>query len=519
MGATRLIVVDVGTPLANASDMTNPLSVLNQMLGVATLESTEQQLRSLGPDDVLIKPELGNITSAGFDDAQRAIKIGERAAKAALPQLRRFSDTPAEWAAWRAAHRRRHFDPGLVQFVDIIDASKGDTRAIDHRLAGDVGKPLDVAKLERQVSSIYGSGRYALVDWRPVERDGERGIQITPLEKPWGPLFGKLGFQLSDDFAGHAFYTLSGQVTATDINDAGARWTSGIWLGRINGLFSRFYQPLGALGHGYVMPDVRIHSETLPVYTGNHELAEYRLHRNHIGVTAGWSPDPRWALSARLARGYDFANVMVGDRNVFSDDHTNWSSLRLAGTWDTLDNADFPTRGSRVHLEYDLYRPVLGGTVSGEAVRFTGDWAVHWGPGVFKRYTVLLGLRASSTHGDTQFMGSLESLDFLGGFLNLSGHTENSLFDTQTLLGRAVAYRRMGNRRLFGVPLYLGASVETGNVWATRTDVDLGSLIYAGSVFGGIDTVLGPLFLGVGHASDHANAVYLTFGSLLRPRQ
>jgi hypothetical protein len=43
--------------------------------------------------------------------------------------------------------------------------------------------------------------------------------------------------------------------------------------------------------------------------------------------------------------------------------------------------------------------------------------------------------------------------------------------------------------------------------------------IYAGSVFGGIDTVLGPLFLGMGHVSDGANAWYLTFGSLLRPRQ
>lgn len=519
MGATRLIVVDVGTPLESEQDMTNPIAVMNQMLGVATLESTERQLRSLGPNDILIKPKLGNIGAADFDQAERAIQIGEQAAEAMLPELRRFSESPARWMAWREAHHRRNFDPGLVHFVDVVDSSGRDTRLLDRELANDVGKPLDVDKLDRQVGTLYGSGRYALLDWRPVERHGERGIQLTGEDKPWGPLFGKLGLQLSDDFSGHAFYTVSGQVTATNIGQSGARWTNGIWLGRITGLYSNFYQPVGELGQGYVMPDLWVRADTVPIYVDNRELAEYRMHRNHVGISAGWSPDPRWELSARLARGYDFASLLVGDPSVFSNEHTNWSSLRLSGIWDTLDNADFPTHGSRVRLEYEAYRPLLGGAVNGDVTRLTGDWAMTFGQGLFKRYTVLLGARASSAQGDNQFQDSLEPLDFLGGFLNLSGHTENSLFGNQTLLGRAVAYRRMGSRRIFGVPFYLGASVETGNAWESRADVDLGSLIYAGSVFGGIDTVLGPLFLGIGHASDGANAWYLTFGSLLRPRQ
>ncbi|MGH8183077.1 MAG: patatin-like phospholipase family protein [Rhodanobacteraceae bacterium] len=519
MGATRLIVIDVGTPLESERDMTNPIAVMNQMLSVATLESTERQLRSLGPNDVLIKPRLGDISAADFDQTDKAIRIGEQAAKAMLPELKRFSASPARWMAWREAHSKRNFDPGLVRFVDVVDKNGRETRILGKQLAGDVGKPLDVDKLDHQVSNLYGSGRYALRDWRPVARDGERGIQITAEDKPWGPLFGKLGLQMSDDFSGHAFYTITGQLTATNINDSGARWTNGIWLGRITGLYSNFHQPIGEFDQGYVMPELRVRTDTVPIYIGLREFAEYRMHRNHVGLSAGWSPDPRWELSARLARGYDFATLLVGDPTVFPNDHTDWTSLRLGGTWDTLDNADFPTHGSRVHLEYEMYRPALGGTVSGDVTRLTGDWATTFGQGLFKRYTVLLGLRAASAHGDTQFMDSLEPLDFLGGFLNLSGHTENSLFGNQSVLGRAVAYRRMGSRRIFGVPLYLGASVEAGNVWDTHAEVDLGQLIYAGSVFGGVDTVLGPLFLGIGHASDGSNAWYLTFGSLLRPRQ
>lgn len=519
MGATRMIVVDVGTPLASEKDLTNPIAILTQMLGVATLKSTQRQLRSLGPEDLLITPQLGDISSASFDQAERAMQIGEQAAEAMLPQLRRFSESPQRWAAWREAHRKRDFDPGLVRFVDVVDASGTDARVIKRQLADDVGKPLDVEQMDQQVSTIYGNGRYALLDWRPVERGGAQGVVITAHDKPWGPLYGKVGFQLSDDFSGHATYTVTAQVTATDINQSGARWTTGIWLGRITGLYSNFFQPLGGLQHAWVMPEVRFRSDTLPLYQGTHELAEYRMHRGNLGVTTGWSPDPRWDLTLRLARGYDYATLLVGDPDVFPDDHTQWASVRVGGTWDTLDNADFPTHGSRVHLEYEMYRQALGGAVSGNVARLTGDWANSFGSGPFKRYTVLLGLRGSSSNGNQEFMGSLVPLDFIGGFLNLSGHVENSLFDDETLLGRMIVYRRMGTERLFGVPLYLGASIEGGNTWDSRSDVDLGSLIYAGSVFGGIDTVLGPLFLGIGHASDGANAWYLTFGSLLRPRQ
>lgn len=519
MGATRLIVVDVGTPLESEADMTNPVAVLNQMLGVATMESTARQLRSLGPDDVLIKPNLKGISAADFDDVGLAVKRGEAAAEAMLPELKRFSDSPAQWTAWRKAHRKRRFDPVLVRFVDAVDTSGRSPGVIRQRLAGDVGKPLDVDSLDRQAANLYASGRYALVDWQPTERNGEHGILVTADGKPWGSLFGQVGFQSSDDFSGHAFYTLSGQLTAADVNRLGARWTTGIWLGQINGLYSRFRQPLDEAGDFYVMPDVQIRADRLPLYAANHEIAEYRMHRDHVGLTFGWSPDPRFELSARLARGHEFVNLLVGDPQVFSNDRADWASLRVAGIWDTLDNVDFPTAGSRVRAEYEVYRPALGAELSGEVARLTGDWVVTFGSGLFKRYTVLLGVRASTSTGDERFTGSLVPIDFLGGFLNLSGHTENALMGDDTFLARAVAYRRMGERRLFGVPLYLGASLEGGNAWDIRSAFDLGDLIYSASVFGGVDTLLGPLFLGFGHATDGANAVYLTFGSLLRPRQ
>jgi NTE family protein len=133
------------------------------------------------------------------------------------------------------------------------------------------------------------------------------------------------------------------------------------------------------------------------------------------------------------------------------------------------------------------------------------------------RYHLLFGLHASSAIQNTNFF---ETQDFLGGFLNLSGYSERSLFGNQSLLARAIIYRRTGRLdALFSTPIYIGASLEAGNVWRNTSDVRLNSLIDAGSIFMGIQSPLGPIFLGYGYAEGGHNSVYLTFGSLLRPHE
>ena len=90
------------------------------------------------------------------------------------------------------------------------------------------------------------------------------------------------------------------------------------------------------------------------------------------------------------------------------------------------------------------------------------------------------------------------------------------MFATQTALLRGVYYRRLTDaQHLFSVPVYLGGSLEAGGFWESRRQIGR-DWIGAGSVFLGVDTFLGPIFLGYGYAQGGHNALYLTFGSLLR---
>jgi len=102
----------------------------------------------------------------------------------------------------------------------------------------------------------------------------------------------------------------------------------------------------------------------------------------------------------------------------------------------------------------------------------------------------------------------------LGGFLNLSGLRPDSVTGRHYAIARALYYRKIGKggEGFLNVPTYLGVSLEAGNVWDQRSDISFGSARKNGSIFLGMDTFLGPVYLGAGINDDGQDAFYLFLG-------
>ena len=58
MGADIVIAVDISTPLYNKDELKNVLNITGQLAGLLTRKNTEQQLKTLTPNDILIVPQL-----------------------------------------------------------------------------------------------------------------------------------------------------------------------------------------------------------------------------------------------------------------------------------------------------------------------------------------------------------------------------------------------------------------------------------------------------------------------------
>jgi len=98
----------------------------------------------------------------------------------------------------------------------------------------------------------------------------------------------------------------------------------------------------------------------------------------------------------------------------------------------------------------------------------------------------------------------------LGGFLNLSGLNPDELNGPHSGTATLAYYRRLGDIAL--LPTYIGASAELGNTWQDRSDISFDSSIFAGSVFVGVDSILGPIYLAVGLVEHGQTALYFYVG-------
>jgi NTE family protein len=62
------------------------------------------------------------------------------------------------------------------------------------------------------------------------------------------------------------------------------------------------------------------------------------------------------------------------------------------------------------------------------------------------------------------------------------------------------------------VPTYVGVSLEVGNVWESRSDIDFDSARVNGAAFLGFDTFLGPIYLAAGVGEGGDRSFYLLLG-------
>jgi NTE family protein len=81
-----------------------------------------------------------------------------------------------------------------------------------------------------------------------------------------------------------------------------------------------------------------------------------------------------------------------------------------------------------------------------------------------------------------------------------------------------VYYRRIGDPAggLFEMPVYIGASIESGNVWTSSDAVGFDSLLTNGSLFLGLDSYFGPVYIAAGMAEGGGTNFYLFVGATPR---
>lgn len=509
MGADVIIAVNLGTPLLRPDQITSVFSVSMQMINILTEQNVNRSLKELTARDVLIVPELGDFSSADFDNLSKTVPIGEEAAWKVADQLRRYSLPPEEYAALR----RRQAAPAAkgaitVEAIRVEGTKRVSPEVVLQSLQTQIGLPLDRDTIDLDMRRVYGRGDFENVNYAIEDIDGKQTLVVLVKEKPERDFF-RFGLSLDADLGKQSNFNLYASYRAKWLNKWGAEWRSDLVLGTDVLLGTELYQPIGPRQYFFVQPRLEYSIQPWRLFEDTVQIAQYQdtaaIARLDLGANIIEYGDVRVGASY----GYRSFELQSGRLLFPAKANTTIGAVQAQLRLDRLDGLNFTHNGFKVDLKAYSSLGALG----------ADDEYSYWTGLAQGAYTIgAHTLEALVTGGNKIGSDDIPAYDLfnLGGFLYLSGLQRQQLKTQDFAFGRLVYRTKLADIPLFqGV--YAGASIESARlkptvpVWqGERVDGYLNVL--AGSVYLGIDSPLGPLYMGFGYANRDNRAVYLFLG-------
>lgn len=514
MGADIIIAVDIGSPLVKKDKLDSTIAVLDQLSNFLTNASTEKQKLLLTDKDVLIRPAIDALSTTDFTIMPLALTLGKEAANGQLDKLSSMSVSPEEYAAYVEAKKAK----GKLLMADVRHSvneivfdnqSKVSLNLLTETLNIKPGQAVSKDELNEALKRIYSLNKFERVDAEFVEGEDGRVLTVTTKAKSWGPNYFQLGFNWEDDFNSESAISFDMAYTMTDLTFNGGEWRNEIKLGMEKLFATEFYQPLDRDQQFFSRARYQYDTRNWDLYDNNNRLLTFdkKTHTIELGIGYNYTSQGMIELGLVAERG-----AIINDAWLSRDlDFSSYGAYFRFG-YDSLDSISFPTSGNRVTLNVYVrnedFDDIIDDNQNEYSVQIEADWkgALSVGNHAF------VG-KASISTNDNDGMNTLH-LSELGGFLNLSGYHKDSLTGAHKVFGAFVYQYDLGRDALgmTDYPLYLGWSLEAGNVWDERSEVTLTDLIYASSLYIGTDTSMGPAAIGFGITDLGDKSFYLFVG-------
>ena len=503
MGADVVIAVDIGSHLISINKLSNAVEISRQLTDILVRRTTEEQIRSLTENDILIQPDLKGFSSTDFKDAAKIIPNGVSATKAQNANLTRLAISDQGYQEQLLS--RRQSQDSQIPVISFIEVNN-DTALADEFILAEIeqqtGQPLDFEQLERDISVLHGMGIFESVEYSVVHKDEQSGLLIQAQQKPWGPNYLEFGFRYSSDLSSDNNLSFLLGYTVTPTNERNGEWRSLIQLGLERGLFTEYHQPLSVNSPYYINGQLALTSRVFNEFEDDSKISTTRVEELRAVVSLGREFDNWGDFRISLNQYTSEADLEIGvPVDPVNDVRGGEMVARFIS--DTLDRTFFPTSGmtsllrwvdssSQLGADYEFEKglvDVLGVTTFGNA------------------HTFFLGARYGTTYsGEAPVQNGFR----LGGLFDLPGFVENELSGQNVYLLRTAYQRKFPTR--VGFPQYAGATLQYGNIVAERDELSLEDGIGSAAIWAGWKTILGPIYLGYGMADSGDNTFYLNIG-------
>ncbi len=506
LGAKHIIAVDISSPMQSPDmKLKNFWDIYNRLNSLLTVGNRRTDVAKLRPDDVLIRPDLGDIGFLDFDRADETVAFGYAAAQAAADQLRPLAGSPSESEAFLRRQRRPptptiHVDRVRFEGSGLVKDPVALT-ALHLELPAD----LDPEELRRDIMRLYHLRHSGVVNFRVEEVEGQQELVINAPPPPYGRHSFQIGLGLFDDFSGNGVYSLAVRHQMLPANRHDGEWQTILEVGTSSRLFSEFYQPVDKKLRWFVVPSINVSRIRQDVWADGEPLATYHFDERKIAVAAGRVLGNQSEVRLTAFYSDNTFDLQIGNP-ILPDLEEDRAGFNLRFYHDTEDSVMFPRSGSEIRFNVIRTLEAMGSDT--DLTQFSLRMSRAWS---FGKYTVIPYLEYGENREPAT---NFADLFFLGGPGRLSGLGFRELYGDTIAFARIQSYRRLKKIDLAGIAIriYTGISLEAGNTFFYDQSVSIDDLRYGGTVFIGAETPIGPLYLGYGYTDGGRNKWYMAIG-------
>jgi NTE family protein len=519
MGADIIIAVDISAPLLDIDEISNALSVLEQISSFLTVKNIDSAKEFLDDGDIYIRPDIDHLSTSNFSAMNEAFNAGKAAAEQQLEALQRLSIDAGEYLQYQRQKRRKLDALKLagerpVAKIILTNNSHFNDDFLLHSLGLETDLPISSEELNAAIDRLYSLDRFELVEAVFEDTDVGRVLIVDVVEKSWGPNYLEMGLGWEDDFTLDSIIDLDFAYTVGNITDNNGEWRNELGIGTNKNFRSEVHLPLDKIQRFYLSAVYEYSRENKNVFIENERalILDQKTYRLDLGLGYKLGHLSIAEVGFTFERGDINNEVFLGD-----DVRYRTPGVFLRYGYDSLDRISFPSQGNRltmalIHRDEDVSgEPIFDNGLDQNIYRST-QFLLDWKGATSRGNNGIIG-QASLAYLDSEIDESIHYVA-LGGFLNLSGYHRDALIGNKKVFG-VVAYQYNLGRSLFGLknfPIFVGASIEAGNVWPASESINFAELIAAGSIYMSTDSKLGPVALAYGFTEDNNSSIYFYLG-------
>ena len=506
MGANTVIAIELHYPPGDVGQLSTLVGVLSRAIDVMIIQNEHH---SLALAQAKVRIDMKGFAITDYNRLDELVELGYKAAASQSAELLQYAITdPSEWQQYlNGRNARKHVFSENVQKI-VVNGADSDTDArIKQQLATDIGKPLDLPKLEEKLTRIAGEGRFDRLGYEAFTQNGVPALRVTAHEKTYGPPFVDLAVNVEGSGVAAFDFSAGTRITFMDMFHRGGEWRSDLLFGSSNLGATEYYQPIGH-SRFFVAPYLFASKHARNGFNGLTRIAVFGDERAGGGFDIGFNSGRR----SEFRIGYELYDgklaPLIGAAGL-PIVHGTTGQFRARYVWDGQDSPSVPSRGSRVvaTLSRVLQSPGLAQSATQLDVQSSTFIPIS------HKTSLFTDVSGGSTFGESA--GPFQ-LFTLGGPFRLGAYLPDQF------LGNHYAYTSFGFRRelyrlpqLVGKRIYWGGWYEAGSTFGTQAD-DPGPVVVRGSFNLGViaDTIVGPIALAGSVSPTGQSRVNFSIGRL-----